>query len=65
MAMQMLLSRNIEDVTPKGEFRLEAYLHVFTRHFCYSIQPIALQPIVEPCYCMCIIEMKKIFTLSE
>ena len=31
MAMQMLLSKNIEDVTPKGEFRLEAYLHVFTR----------------------------------
>ena len=21
-----------QDVTPKGEFRLEAYLHVFTRH---------------------------------
>ena len=32
MAMQMLLSKNIKDVTPKGEFRLEAYLHVFTRH---------------------------------
>ena len=31
MAMQMLLSKNIEDLTPKGEFRLEAYLHVFTR----------------------------------
>ena len=28
MAMQMLLSKNIEDVTPEGEFRLEAYLHV-------------------------------------
>ena len=32
MAMQVLLSTNIEDVTPKGEFRLEAYLHVFSRH---------------------------------
>jgi hypothetical protein len=32
MAMQMLLSKNIEDVTPKGEIRLEAYLYVFTRH---------------------------------
>jgi len=32
MVMQMLLSKNIEDVTPKGEFRLEAYLHVFSRH---------------------------------
>ena len=30
MAMQMLLSKNIEDVTPKGEFRLEVYLRVFT-----------------------------------
>jgi hypothetical protein len=32
MAVQMLLLKNIEDVTPKGEFRLEVYLHVFTRH---------------------------------
>ena len=32
MAMQVLLLRNIEDVTPKGEFCLEAYLHVFNRH---------------------------------
>ena len=32
MAMQVLLLRNIEDVTPKGEFHLEAYLHVFSRH---------------------------------
>ena len=31
MAMQVLLLMNIEDVTPK-EFRLEAYLHVFSRH---------------------------------
>ena len=28
MAMQMLLSKNIEDVTPKWEFRLAAYLRV-------------------------------------
>ena len=32
MVMQMLLSKIIEDVTPKGEFRLEVYLHVFIRH---------------------------------
>ena len=32
MAVQVLLLTNIEDVTPKGEFRLEAYLHVFSRH---------------------------------
>jgi len=28
----MQLSKNIEDVTPKGEFRLEVYSHVFSRH---------------------------------
>jgi len=31
MAMQVLLWKNIEVVTPKGEFRLEAYSHVFSR----------------------------------
>ena len=32
MTMQMLLSKNIEDVTRKGEFRLETYSHVIIRH---------------------------------
>jgi len=36
MAMQVLLSTNIEDVIPIGEFRLEAYLQVFSRH-CVTI----------------------------
>jgi hypothetical protein len=32
MALQVLLLTNIEDVTRKGEFLLEAYLHVFSSH---------------------------------
>jgi len=31
VAMQMLLSKNVEDVTPKGEFRLEVCLREFHR----------------------------------
>jgi hypothetical protein len=33
MALHVPLLTNIEDVTRKGEFLLEAYLHVFSSHY--------------------------------